>query len=85
MTTRAGKPDPDPTAPARRPLTPAPSRFSPEEVARRAVALKPTTPAGHKVKVAVTLFLDREVAEYITARAIREGRTVAALRALVGL
>jgi hypothetical protein len=43
------------------------------------VAAKPTTPSGHRVKFAVTLFLPHDVAEYLVARSIREGRNVAAL------
>jgi hypothetical protein len=34
----------------------------------------PTTVSGHRVKLAVTLFLTREVAEYVVARSIREGK-----------
>jgi hypothetical protein len=32
------------------------------------------TVSGHRVKVALTLFLLHEVAEYVVARAIREGK-----------
>jgi hypothetical protein len=46
---------------------------SPEEAARAAVARLPTTVSGHRVKMTPTLFLTR-VAEYIAARAIREGK-----------
>jgi hypothetical protein len=53
--------------------------LSPEALAKRAVARKPLTPSGHRVKLALTLFLPHEVAEYITARAIREGKNVAGL------
>jgi hypothetical protein len=35
----------------------------------------PTTVSGHRVIMKPTLFLTREVAEYLAARAIREGRT----------
>jgi hypothetical protein len=49
--------------------------FSPEALAKRAVARKPTTPSGHRVKLVLTLFLPHDVAEYVTARAIRERRT----------
>jgi hypothetical protein len=69
----------EPAVAARPEENAAPSRFSPEVIARRAVALRPTTPSGHRVKVAVTLFLTREVAECLTARAIREGKNIAAL------
>jgi hypothetical protein len=47
---------------------------SPEEIARAAVARMPTTVSGHRVIMKPTLFLTREVAEYIVARAIREGK-----------
>src|SRR5262249_36085367 len=60
-----------------------PHRFSPEELAKRAAARKPTTPSGSRVKVALTLFLRRELAEALTARAIREGTNVAALVAQI--
>jgi hypothetical protein len=53
--------------------------LSPEAMAKRAVARKPTTPSGHRVKLVLTLFLPQDVAEYITARAIREGKNVAGL------
>jgi hypothetical protein len=52
---------------------------TPEETARVAVASLPTTPSGHRVKLALTLFLTREVAEYLFARAIREGRNTPAV------
>jgi hypothetical protein len=39
----------------------------------------PTTISGRRVKVTPTLFLTREVAEYIVARAIREGRNTPAI------
>jgi hypothetical protein len=39
----------------------------------------PTTVSGHRVKVTPTLFLTREVAEYLVARAIREGRNTPAI------
>jgi hypothetical protein len=35
----------------------------------------PTTPSGHRVKLTLTLFLPRDVAEYLAARAIREGKS----------
>ena len=43
------------------------------------MARKPTTPSGHRVKLALTLFLPRDVAEYVTTRATREGKNVAGL------
>jgi len=60
-----------------------PRRFSPEALAQMAVARKPTTPSGSRVKVALTLFLRGELAEALTARAIREGTNVAALVAQI--
>jgi hypothetical protein len=66
--------------PARQPDPPVPNRqFSPETMAKRAVSRKPLTPSGHRVKFAVTLFLPHEVAEYVIARALREGKSVAGL------
>jgi hypothetical protein len=47
---------------------------SPEEVARAAVARMATTVSGHRVIMKPTLFLTRDVVEYIVARAIREGK-----------
>ena len=80
---------PPASAPARKPEPAKPPRpgpydartsaYSPELMAQLAVARKPTTPSGHRVKYAVTLFLPHDVAEYIIARAIREGRNVPAL------
>jgi hypothetical protein len=60
---------------------PAERRTTPEALAKRRVALAPTTPSGHRVKIAVTLFLPRELAEWLSARAIREGRNTAAVLA----
>jgi hypothetical protein len=51
---------------------------SPEEVARKAVARRPTTPSG-RVSYTLTLPLPRDVAERLTAGAIREGRAIEAL------
>jgi hypothetical protein len=51
---------------------------SPEEVARAAVAKRPTTPAG-RVSYTLTLAFPRKVAEALTARAIREGKRLDAL------
>jgi hypothetical protein len=45
-----------------------------EAVARRAVACMPTTVSGHRVTLTLTLFLPKDVAEYVAARAIREGK-----------
>jgi hypothetical protein len=53
--------------------------FTPETMAKCAVSRKPTTPSGHRVKFVVTLFLPRDLAEYVTSRAIREGKNVAGL------
>ena len=50
---------------------------TPEATAKRAVARMETTVSGHRVKLPLTLFLTREVAEYIAARAIREGKNTA--------
>ena len=58
-----------------RPSAPPPGAHTPEAMARAAGARKPTTPSGHRVKL--TLFLPHDVAEYVTARAIREGKNVA--------
>jgi hypothetical protein len=66
--------------PARKVDPPPPGRaFSPEVIAKRAVARKPTTPSGHRVKLALTLFLAPDLAEYLMARAIREGKNLAGL------
>jgi hypothetical protein len=48
---------------------------STEEVARKAVARRPTRAAG-RVSYRLTLALPREVAERLTARAIREGKSL---------
>jgi hypothetical protein len=42
---------------------------------------EPTGASGKKVKLVLTIFLSRERAERLTARAIREGRNRAALAA----
>jgi hypothetical protein len=49
--------------------------WSPEEIARKAVARRTTTPSG-SVNYTLTLALPRNVAERLTARAIREGRNI---------
>jgi len=41
------------------------------------VARMPTTLSGHRVKITPTLFLPHDVAEYVVARAIREGKNTA--------
>jgi hypothetical protein len=41
---------------------------TPEEIAQAAVARMPTTVSGHPVKLTPTLFVTREVAEYVVAR-----------------
>ena len=64
-------------APSQRPDTRSAATL--EALARRTVARKPTTPSGHRVKVVLTLFLPHDVAEYITARTIREGKNTAAV------
>lgn len=50
---------------------------TPEATAKRAVVRMPTTITGHRVKMTPTLFLPHDVAEYIVARAIREGKNTA--------
>ena len=50
---------------------------TPEATAKRAVARTETTVSGHRVKMPLTLFLTREVAEFIAARAIRKGKNTA--------
>jgi hypothetical protein len=62
---------------ARAPRSGGGSSHTPEAMARAAVARKATTPSGHRVKLVLTLFLPHDVAEYVTARAIREGKNVA--------
>ena len=71
---------------SQRPATPStrkPSRapVEPEQVARAAVAHEahaiPSAP--EKVKLTLNIFLNREQAERLTARAIREGKNLEAL------
>ena len=50
---------------------------TPEATGRRAVARMGTTVSGHRVKLTPTLFLTHDVAEYIVARTIREGKNTA--------
>lgn len=52
---------------------------TPEELAKAAVDRMPTTVSGHRIKMTPTLFVTREVALYIVARAIREERNTPAL------
>jgi hypothetical protein len=49
---------------------PPPRRFIPEILAKAAVARKPTTPSGHRVKFTLTLFLRRETAEALSGLAV---------------
>jgi hypothetical protein len=50
----------------------------PEEVARKAAAKRPTTPSG-RVAYTLTITLLRDVAERLTARSIRESKSLEAL------
>ena len=62
-------------------LRPASARrtaSAPRVVARNAIARRPTTPSG-QIKYTVTLYLTRETAEALTARALREGKNSAFL------
>jgi len=53
---------------------------TPKKVARAAVAHEATATASReKVKLTLTVFLDREQAERLTARAIREGKNLEGL------
>jgi hypothetical protein len=45
---------------------------TPEDLARKAMAHQPTGASGKKVKLSLTVFLSREQAERLTARAIRQ-------------
>jgi hypothetical protein len=51
---------------------------SPEDVARKAVAKRPTTPSG-RVNYTFTLALPRDLAEKLTARAVREAKNIEAI------
>jgi hypothetical protein len=44
---------------------------TPEDLARKAMARQPTGASGKKLKLILTIFLSREQAEKLTARAIR--------------
>jgi hypothetical protein len=46
----------------------------PEDLARKAMAHQPTGASGKKVKLSLTVFLSREQAEKLTARAIARRR-----------
>jgi hypothetical protein len=51
-----------------------------QKVARAAIGHEATaTPSREKVKLTLTVFLDREQAERLTARAIREGKNLEGL------
>jgi hypothetical protein len=52
---------------------------TPEDLARKAMARQPTGASGKKVKLSLTVFLSREQAERLTARAIRARKNLAAL------
>jgi hypothetical protein len=52
---------------------------TPEDLARKAMAHQPTGASGKKVKLSLTVFLSREQAERLTARAIRARKNLAAL------
>jgi hypothetical protein len=52
---------------------------TPEDLARKAMAHQPTGASGKKVKLGLTVFLSREQAERLTARAIRGRKNLAAL------
>jgi hypothetical protein len=60
------------------PLPTKKSARSPEETTRAAVARRPTTPSG-RVSYTLTLALPRDLAERLTARAIREGKNIEAI------
>jgi hypothetical protein len=65
-----------PAAPkARRRIAPAPEQAAKAYIARRA---KPSVVPGH-VKLTFTLDISRELAERLSARAIREGRNLEAV------
>jgi len=50
-------------------------RFSPDAVAKAAIARRPTTPSG-AIKYMLTVFLRRDLAEAVTARALRDDKNV---------
>lgn len=51
---------------------------TPEDLARKAMAHQPTGASGKKLKLTLTIFLSREQAEKLTARAIRGRKNLAA-------
>ena len=57
----------------------SPARTRPRTWPSSPWARRPTTPTGRRVKFAVTLFLPPDLAEYLIARAIREGKNTAGL------
>ncbi len=54
-------------------------RGLPEDVARAAVGHEPAAALGDKVRLDLSVLLDRDQAERLTARAIREGKNLEAL------
>jgi hypothetical protein len=54
------------------------ARSPEEETTRAAVARRPTTPSG-RVSYTLTLALPRDLAERLTASAIREGKNIEAI------
>jgi hypothetical protein len=60
------------------PPRPGPRRFTPETIAKAAVARRPLAPSG-RVIVALKLFLPREIAEAIQEQALRENKNLAVL------
>jgi hypothetical protein len=52
---------------------------TPEDLARKAMARQPTGASGKKIKLSLTIFLSRQQAEKLTARAIRQRKNLAAL------
>jgi hypothetical protein len=52
---------------------------TPEDLARKAMAHQPTGASGKKLKLTLTIFLSREQAEKLTARAIRGRKNLGAL------
>jgi hypothetical protein len=59
-------------------FSPKKASGSTEEIARKAVARRPTTPSG-RVSYTLSLALPRDVAERLTARAIRESKNIEAV------
>ncbi len=71
------RPTDDP-AQAALPLTAGkPSRETPEQLARRLVSRRPSPPGlPHRVELTLKISLPRVLVERLTARAIREGRSI---------